>query len=41
MKVTIFKTRTYKWHLLTLKSGKPYIRREFTLYGLNKWLRKV
>lgn len=38
MKLTIMRTKNYRWRLLTLKSGKPYIRREFTDKGLDKWL---
>lgn len=38
MKITIFRTRNYKWRLLTLKSGKPYIKREFTKGGFNRWM---
>lgn len=38
MKLTIFRTRDYKWRLLTLKSGKPYIKKEFTLTGFRRWM---
>lgn len=36
--MTIFKTLNYKWRLLFLKSGKPYVKREFTLRGFDKWM---
>lgn len=38
--MTIFKTLTYRYKLLFLKSGKPYIKREFTHYGFTKWMEK-
>lgn len=34
----IFRTLNYKWRLHFLKSGKPYITREFSKHGFNKWL---
>lgn len=37
MKITIFKTPTYKYRLFTLKSSKPYIRRELTPQEFKKW----
>jgi hypothetical protein len=36
--MTIFRTLNYRWRLLTLRSGKPYIKREFTHRGFKKFM---
>lgn len=38
MKMTIFRTMNYRWRLLTLRSGKPYIKREMTHQGFTKFM---
>jgi hypothetical protein len=39
MKMTIFRTVNYRWRLLTLKSGRPYIKREMTRKGFDKFMK--
>ena len=39
MKITIFRTANYRWRLLTLRSGKPYIKREMTSRGFKKFMK--